>query len=75
MGVSGLVPGATYYFAIKSSNVNGTSGLDVSSPRPSAMARDFDVTPIEVDGAGGGLNQGPMWRGVITTTMEIWMCS
>ncbi|MBK8576618.1 MAG: VCBS repeat-containing protein [Elusimicrobia bacterium] len=56
MGISGLAPGVTYYFAIKSSNVNGTSPLDISIPRPSAVPRDFDVTPIEVDGAGGGLN-------------------
>jgi hypothetical protein len=58
MGVTGLVPGATYYFAIKSSNVNGTSGLDVSSPRPSVMANSFDATEIDVDGAGGGLSLG-----------------
>jgi hypothetical protein len=58
MGVTGLVPGATYYFAIKSSNVNGTSGLDVSSPRPSVMANSFDATEIDVDGAGGGLSSG-----------------
>ncbi|MBK8576628.1 MAG: VCBS repeat-containing protein [Elusimicrobia bacterium] len=58
MGISGLVPGTTYYFAIKSSNVNGTSGLDISSPRPSAAANSFDATEIDLDGAGGGLNNG-----------------
>ena len=58
MGISGLVPGTTYYFAIKSSNVNGTSALDVSSPRASFIANAFDATQIEVDGAGGGLREG-----------------
>jgi predicted nucleotidyltransferase len=55
---SGLVPGVTYYFALKWSNVNGTSELDVSTPRPSAVANDFDLTEINVDGAEGGLNHG-----------------
>jgi predicted nucleotidyltransferase len=63
MGISGLVPGTTYYFAIKSSNVNGTSALDTSSPRPSAVANEFDATEIDVDGAWGGLDMGEVTWG------------
>ncbi|MBK8871658.1 MAG: VCBS repeat-containing protein [Elusimicrobia bacterium] len=55
MNLSGLIPYATYYFAIKSSNDNGTSALDTSSPRPSAIALVFDVGQIELDSAGAGL--------------------
>jgi predicted nucleotidyltransferase/6-phosphogluconolactonase (cycloisomerase 2 family) len=53
-GVIGLEPLKTYYFAIKSTNDNGTSPLDTVSPRPSAVASYFNATQIEVDGINGG---------------------
>jgi predicted nucleotidyltransferase len=55
-GVIGLEPLKTYYFAIKSTNDNGTSPLDTVSPRPSAVASYFNATQIEVD----GINAGPV---------------
>jgi DNA-binding beta-propeller fold protein YncE/predicted nucleotidyltransferase len=58
MNLTGLVPYATYYFAIKSSNVNGSSGLDISNPRPSGIASVFDAGQMDVGGAGGGLYYG-----------------
>jgi hypothetical protein len=57
MWVTGLTPGWRYYFGIKSVNDNGTSVLDVSSPRANSVANYFDMTQIEVDGANGGVIQ------------------
>jgi DNA-binding beta-propeller fold protein YncE len=58
MGLLNLTPMVTYYFGLKASNDNGTSALDVVTPRPSAVASPFDATQIEVDGIRGGLHQG-----------------
>ncbi|MBK8576649.1 MAG: VCBS repeat-containing protein, partial [Elusimicrobia bacterium] len=60
MGVTGLNPLGTYYFALKSSNSNGTSALDTISPRPSAVAGLFNATQIDV----GGLNNGFIYSSV-----------
>jgi predicted nucleotidyltransferase len=58
MSLLNLTPMVTYYFGLKSSNDNGTSALDVITPRPNAVASPFDATQIEVDGLRGGLYQG-----------------
>jgi 6-phosphogluconolactonase (cycloisomerase 2 family) len=58
MTVTGLVPLSTCYFAIKTSNDNGTSGVDVTSPRASAVAHAFDATQIEVETLNGGPGDG-----------------
>src|SRR5207302_6790291 len=42
--VTGLIPETTYWWAIKSSNNAGTSGVDTSSPEPNAIAGVFDGT-------------------------------
>ncbi|MFN0117654.1 MAG: FG-GAP-like repeat-containing protein, partial [Elusimicrobiota bacterium] len=56
VSISGLVPGTTYWFAIKSSNSAGTSAIDTSSPEPFAVAGNF--YGVDVDGSGGGLYHG-----------------
>jgi hypothetical protein len=58
MVLAGLTPMVTYYFGIKSSHDNGTSPLDVGSPRASAVANPFDASQINIDGENGGLIYG-----------------
>jgi 6-phosphogluconolactonase (cycloisomerase 2 family)/predicted nucleotidyltransferase len=58
MVLTGLTPSVTYYFAIKSSNDNGSSPLDATTPRAGAQASPFDATQFEVDSVGGGLFDG-----------------
>jgi hypothetical protein len=56
--VTALVPGATYYFAIKTTNASGTSPLSSTTTAISVAAPAFDATQMNVDGLNGGLNFG-----------------
>jgi predicted nucleotidyltransferase len=58
MALTNLTPGVTYYFAMKSSNDNGTGPLDVNSVEPSALPNDFDATQIDMGGGSAGLSSG-----------------
>ncbi|MBK8576263.1 MAG: VCBS repeat-containing protein [Elusimicrobia bacterium] len=56
--LAGLTPMVTYYLGIKSSHDNGTSPLDVVSPRASAVANPFDASQIDVEAINGGIISG-----------------
>jgi 6-phosphogluconolactonase (cycloisomerase 2 family) len=58
LALTSLEPLKTYYFALKSSNDNGTSSLDTVNPRPSTVASYFNSTQIEVAGINNGLSLG-----------------
>ncbi|MBK8870463.1 MAG: VCBS repeat-containing protein, partial [Elusimicrobia bacterium] len=53
MGVNGLTPYLTYYFALKTYNSNGISPLDLSAPRPMVFMPGF--FELNVGGVNGGL--------------------
>lgn len=57
MSLAGLVPGVTYYFAIKAVNRNGPSALDTSSPEPTAVPPSFLLRQSPL-GSGAGLYYG-----------------
>jgi hypothetical protein len=55
--ISGLIPDATYWWAIKSSNTAGGSAVDSTTIEPSTVAGSFGVA-INVNGLNGGTAYG-----------------